>query len=440
MKRTPALLLCLGLLSTGCRPDILVEVVSRIYPDGSIDRQVDVSGREKPSEDPPDTPGWLRDKSGLVLANPGQWDRVESSPSSLHAEGIFRSAEDVPPILAHVKGPDQVPDRQQVNLERDDLVILTRWRYRESLGDPYGPADVDAALNAILELVADYFREELTAMYGDRIDLQGVERFLNQQAGPIAREFLGARQSSPGVEKFQARYDRWRSVLSRYDAPVVYPGELEPGELPPDFWELQTDPLLEWSREQLAAAITTDDETVEPRHLQFIPDGEHLEERLVELLVRLYGSEEDGLNALDPLFQAIEGHYASGGSSRYRFRCRLELPGTILTTNGVTENDGLVWFFRGEDLAGGDRILFAESVELNLRALKALSARRSLGAQDLLNLVDILGERDPDDRIKERLKQAIEAGNLELLEDEEEELPPDLQPLALELAELLRRR
>ena len=212
------------------------------------------------------------------------------------------------------------------------------------------------------------------------------------------------------------------------------------GELPPDFWELQTDPLLDWSRSRLAAAVSTDDEAVEPRHLRFIPNMENLEERLVELLVRMYGSEEEGLQALEPLFQTIEGHYASGSSSRYRFRCRVKLPGTVLSTNGVAEDGELVWFFRGEELPAGDVILQADSVELNLPALRALAARRSFAAADLLNLVDILGERDPDDRLRERLEQAMEAGNLELLISDEDELPPDLQPLALELVELLRPR
>ena len=52
----------------------------------------------------------------------------------------------------------------------------------------------------------------------------------------------------------------------------------------------------------------------------------------------------------------------------------------------------------------------AVPVELNLRALKALSARRSLGAQDLLNLVDILGERDPDERGKPHLSHRFLGG------------------------------
>jgi hypothetical protein len=138
------------------------------------------------------------------------------------------------------------------------------------------------------------------------------------------------------------------------------------------------------------------------------------------------------------LFQAIEGHYASGGSSRYRFRCRITLPGTVLATNGAVEDGGLFWFFRGEELAGGDMVMQADSVELNLRALKALSARRDFQLLDLLNLVDILGDRDPEGALKERLKQAIDAGDLALLASEQDQLPPELQSLALELFAILQ--
>ncbi len=441
MRRTATLgLLCLGLFCAGCRPDVLVEIASRVYSDGSIDRQVDVTGRDKPTANLSETPGWLQDKTGLILAAPDRWDRVEIGPSTLHAEGIFRLPEDVPPVLAHIKGDSKVPDRQQVRLDRDDLVVLTRWRFQEQFGDPFGPAHVDAAVDKILELVSNYFRDELTAMYGSRVDLDGVDRFLRLDAGPVVREFLTARQSAPGIERFQNRYQRWRNILERHNAPVVYPENLEPGETIYDFWELQTDPLLDWSRERLAAAVSTSDETVEPRHLAFIPDALNLEERIEDLMVELYGSEEAALTELEPLFQTIEGHYASEGSPRYRFRCRVALPGKVLTTNGVAEDGELVWFFRGEELPAGDITLQAESVELNLPALKALSARRSFGAADLLNLVDILGKQDSDGRLKALLRQAMEAGNLTLLEDTEDELPPDLQPLALELLEILSRR
>lgn len=439
MRRMAVLVLCLGTFCTGCRPDVLVEIVSRVYADGSIDRQVAVTGREKPMTEPPETPGWLQDKAGLVLAEPGAWDRVSTSPSGFHAEGIFRSAGDVPPVLAHLQGASGMADRNQVQLAEDDLVVLTRWRFRESLGDPFGPAHVDSALNAILERVADYFRDELSAMYGDRIDLDGVDRFITSEAGTLAREFLLARQAAPGMERLADRYDRWRTILVRHNAPVVYPEEPQAGELPPDFWELQIDPLLDWSRERLAASVSTADEAVEARHLDFIPPGERLEEHLTELVIRLYGSEEAALSDLEPLLQALEGHYASNGSSRYRFRCRITLPGTVLGTNGVVEDGQPSWFFRGEALAGDGMTLLAESAELNLPALKALGARRDYDALELLNLVDILADRDPDDRLLQRLRDAVEAGNLAKLHDENEELPPDLQPLALELQEILSR-
>jgi hypothetical protein len=83
--------------------------------------------------------------------------------------------------------------------------------------------------------------------------------------------------------------------------------------------------------------------------------------------------------------------------------------------------------------------LLAESAELNLPALKALGARRGYDALELLNLVDILADRAPDDRLIQRLREAVETGSLDKLQDENEELPPDLRPLALELLEILSR-
>ena len=45
----------------------------------------------------------------------------------------------VPPLLAHTEGEGQrVLDRSRIELVNDDLVVLRRFTYRETRGDPYG--------------------------------------------------------------------------------------------------------------------------------------------------------------------------------------------------------------------------------------------------------------------------------------------------------------
>lgn len=438
MKRPAAIVLCLALFCTGCRPDVVVEIASRIYPDGSIHRQVDLSAGEKPGGPPPEAPGWLAEHTGLVLAAADDWDRVEHSPSGFHAEGIFQTAADLPVVLAHLEGGLRIPDRQEVRIDQDDLIIMTRWRYLERFGDPYGPAQFDAALQKLAEVLGSYYKEELTAMYGSRIDPEGVDRFLMQQAIPMVRDFLGADRIEADARSTHEHYSRLREIVESYGGPVIYPETLGPGEEPPDFWDLQFDPLMAWSRERIAEAVSTPEEVVSPHHLQFIPDSSNLEERLEEFMSRSYDSEEAAQDELEPALQAMKGLYASGSSPRYRFRCRVSLPGTVLNTNGVTDGEELVWFFRGEELPAGDRSLMAESVELNRSALRALSARRSFTQLEALNLVDILDKQDPDDRLKNLLQKAVEEGRLSLLGDKENGLPEDGQALALELLAILQ--
>ncbi len=439
----PILLLALAATFTGCRTEILVEIVTTIYQDGSIDRHVSITGREKAGEKPSWKDGTLAENANVTLANPDAWDHVETSPSKVTAEGFFTSPGDVPALLAHIDEGNRAPDRQRLVLKLDDLVIMQRFRYQETFGDPFGPADADAALDSLLGLIENWFREELQRIFPNDANMDGVRDFLQQDVRPVAREILVGRRALPGYERLEHRVRSWQKTFENHGIPVIPLGgdeEEQPGY--DRFWDAQTGPLLDWSRERLARAVSTEELRVDPRHLAFIPSEDGLEEMLMEVFVRLWGSEEAGLKQLEPLFQAIQGHYGSMFSPRYRFHNQVTLPGIRLTANGADEDQGWTWFFRGEEMAIGDVIHHAESIVLNLDALRALGARRGFSKADLMNLVDILDERDPDGALKEHLQYAVQQGEMELLTDKErmKVLPEELHPLALELAALLKEQ
>ena len=89
MPRRTIVLLASILFLTGCRPDVVVEIASRVYADGSIHRQVMITGRDRPEADLPEEPGWLPEKTGVVLAEPDRWERSEAGPGVLEAEAVF---------------------------------------------------------------------------------------------------------------------------------------------------------------------------------------------------------------------------------------------------------------------------------------------------------------------------------------------------------------
>ena len=78
---------------------------------------------------------------------------MDERPGYLSAEQTFGSVEQVPPLLAHTEGEADegrpVLDRSRIELTNDDLVVLRRFTYRETRGDPYGIEELNAALDAL---------------------------------------------------------------------------------------------------------------------------------------------------------------------------------------------------------------------------------------------------------------------------------------------------
>jgi hypothetical protein len=144
---------------------------------------------------------------------------------------------------------------------------------------------------------------------------------------------------------------------------------------------------------------------------------------------------EDLTHRIEPLLPALSGYYGDIGGPRFRFEARVVVAGKLLRTNGTPDRDSVVWVFRDDDLAKGPRVLETESVEANDDALRSLGARRDLDTADLLQLTDLLTERDTAGQIHKVLVEAVRAGKLELLRDSK--VPAEAQVLARELADLL---
>jgi hypothetical protein len=300
-------------------------------------------------------------------------------------------------------------------LESRDLVVFTHWTYIETYGDPYGQDRLGVAVDGFTDLTIELLENELQASFGDRVDRSGLYRLLRTEGRRMAIELIEVE-----VDGSEDKPLLWSQVLSRHGVPVV---EASPDE----FWSAQAEPFSEWVRERFAEALSTTDYTIEPRDLVFWPNfsGDTVEEDLNHLAVRTWGSEEALNERVMPLFEIMAGYYGDFQADRFRFRTGVELPGTVIRTNGTVDDDMVVWFFRGADLVQGKVVMQAETVEINDRALRSLGVRRELTPLELLELTDLLTIRDPEDALKELLALAVEDGNLEILEKEGTDLYAD---------------
>lgn len=418
------------LFGTGCGFEAVVRLATQVYEDGTLHRRLEVTGREDDGSMPTEE-GWLREKLGLELADPKAWDRVVRAPGRLMAEGYFPHAGSLPAPLAHHTEAGRVSDRNRATLSREDRVILTWWVYRETYGDPFGASEVEAALDGLADLAMEALGAEVRRQFGRQVNPDRAASFLCVRARALAAGILQADREAPGRDPLAQRRDAWIEVLTRHGVTVT---PVAAGE---DFWEAHAPHLLQWLRDLLAHALSTDERPVAPEDLySLLPNAEEWPSRINEITERVWGSEEALEERAIPYLEALIGYYGGGSANRFRFEASLRLPGVLLATNGTPAGEEVAWFFRDEDITLGEVVMTAESVELDRRALRSLGSTVSFSPVELLRLRDILVDRDPEGELTERLSLAVAQGDLAVLSDTEG-LSEDLTPYARELVELL---
>jgi len=427
-------------LTISCRADVLIRLATQVYHDGSMERQLDVRGSgkqaswsdEQPADDADDEPedeGWLESEVGVRIAQPGSWSRVENGAGWLRAEGFFRTADDLPPLLTFETGGGRRMDRVRTTIDIDDKVVLKRWRYLERHADPFSSGDASQALDRLIDLVHEALDHELKLEFGDDFDTRPAELFLRQEAKGLASALISVRRQQPGLENFSRRASLWADVLSQYGV------SLRPYE-ERDFWDAQSPALSAWLRERVAAALSTRDQLVSPDQLGFWPIGDDMEEQAMALVARVWGDADELWERASPHVAAITGYYGSSNSPRFRFESRVQLPGMLLRTNGTPDGETVLWLFRPDDVTFGELVLRAESVEPQLPKLRAMGARRAFEPAQLAQMADLLWKRDPEGVLLDALRRAVADGKLSALRDEDG-IPAEYQERATELAAIL---
>jgi hypothetical protein len=424
----------LGLLlaAASCRPELVVRFATTVYHDGGVGREVElalsaVGDGEGPADEPPQE-GLA--EIGADLADRDAWARVDEGPGWIRAGGFFTDVAELPALVEFSSRGQARSTRSRTTLAVEDGVVLTRWIYAESHGDPYSAEDGAHALDALIELVVEALRHEVDRQLGPDVATTAAEEFLRGDVRGLAWEMLTVSRGAPGWERLESRAERWTELLRRHGLPAVEGGE------PDGFWNLQMPVLLVWLRDGVAKALSTEERTIRPRDLPFFPSGEEWEAEATAVIERVWGGEDELYALVEPHLAAMAGFYGTDDAPRVRFESRVRLPGTLLHTDGTPDDGAVVWSFRQEDLTRGEVALRAESVEPAAEVLTVLGARREFDRASLLRLADILFSRDPDGRLASLLRDAAGEGRLDRLRGEDA-APPELQDLAVELADLL---
>jgi len=424
MRRAAGVLLGLGaaLLAASCGEEIAVRQGTRVHPDGTIGRTVLIAARE-PGRKEPTPAAWI--DSLVDLARPDAWGRVDRTATSIRAEGVFASAAEIPPTLRHQQGDDAwVTDRQAVMLSVEDLRLLRVFTYEEIWGDPFGPEKLEDLVDTLSALVTGRLRDNITRHFGGEIDPGPAVAQIRRRGEALFRDVAASLRATQ-FDPDEVQKANLAAVFRTHGLPPLPAGALESAAR-----FLQ--PVLDWSRDLCAQALSTPDRRIEAADLGFWPTPEEVERRFES------GEEETPdpeLAALgDALVSAVFGVYGSG-DHHFQVQVTVRLPGRLVSTDGMPDgDDGAIWVLGHPDLNLG-RNARAVSVELDRQVLVDLGARREYGPAALLELVTVLRDLPPvldealDEAIRKRsLAPLRQAGRRDLLELLDPSLPPWPEP------------
>jgi len=392
-----------ALLSLSCNEVVLVRWATTVYGDGSLQRRLEVTARD-PNAAAPAGAAWIEDDLKLHVADPNSWSHIEHSPGLLLAEGFFQSVAAVPRTLAHSTDTGLHPDRMKTSLHVQDLVVIRRWDYRETYGDPFGSEDIESSMDALTEMARRFLHEGIRSEFGEGVHPMPADGFLATELRPLVSDLLAAGMLSPlDPRPLDADSVPWRAVLTRRGIPCAK------GEDPMDP-EPAIAALLGWSRRRLAVKLSTPRRAIHPEDLSFLS-----EDGAARIVDRLWGDRETLETMIGARLEAIQGYYSSAAIPGFTFESNVELPGLVVRTNGTPDGGSILWLFRGEDLRQGDRAMEATSVVVDDAKLRDLGARREFDPASLLRLLDILETRDADGRLASLLARAVAGGGLSLL-------------------------
>lgn len=424
---------------SGCEATqlVIVRQTTVVHEDGVITRTVRLervnTGNTSASEDSTLDRSWVESeafkagRNDIRIAYPDSWSRLEKTYDGIVAEDSCTAVGDVRPSLAHSTSVGLLPDRMELDLQHEDLVLLERWKYREIHGDPFDAVNREVALDMLLGLIAEPLYSELRIQFGSDYDFSPAAAFLYREGRPLLREILELLRTNWTQETLPegAQLDE---ALSRHGVPL---SELAVSSEPDEstHWNLRVNDLLAWMRKEVAAALSVNGHTVREEDLAFWPttengeeDLEEREEQLLKIGNRTWPGETE--HRADVIVEMYLGHYlgagglfdSNPGSPVEFFESRLHLPGVLIRTNGTPDGGDTFWQYSPSDLYQGDMVLEAESILLNKENLRALGVHRELQMAELFRITGILAG-DSDGKLAELLTQAVAAKDVKLLED-----------------------
>lgn len=422
-------LLAVGALP-GCLPRIEIQSRTRILEDGTAVRETVIRKirRDADNEEQArlNARALIEDLGDGLLADfPG----AMVTDDQIRITGIYPDPERMPPDFRRDVDVLDERARNHVDFHMEDILIGTRYLYRERFVDAIRPEDQKGARKELVRFVTRFVQAAVRHEFGRAYDTAALHKYADQELASLVddligfywseRRDLGRKDPVTGQTGLDRALARALPRLAKFGLPVAT--NLSRND--------NVTILAAWLQDLLAnTLVPKTPDAPGPRATDFaylfspeepLAGIEIAARRTAELE---FGSTEAAEQAFQRALLGVTGTFGSPpAEAEFSFDCAVEMPGLLLRTNGFVETEhSAFWLFDGEKVFPDGVSLELESVVLRPELLGAIrEVRHDLSRRDAVLVIDTLEGIAPPtrQRMRELLAECRARGTVARLDD-----------------------
>jgi hypothetical protein len=394
----------------GCKAKIF-RAETTLHSDGSVSRAI-----YQPVEETPEAARDAAKWKGITFASRvphedwrGAIAELPSAPANkdndyFAAWGEFSEASQLPQS-ALIDAPEGIADGTlEREYERNDYVLVTEHRWRETLTDVVTLDDMHQARHELAEIVIPLAEKFLQQAYGNDHDIQPLVDWMHQEGRPLFYELTDAYfdlATRKGPHDETVLLATFEPILKRHGVSMRDEGGalIELNEVVGRrIKQLFVEKLRR--RNGDPASAETIAELMQWLGVETRPDGiepQRLNTIFKQVLAEKFSDEAEMKAALLPLAVRILGIYGADFGPERQFEYQHQMPGTLVETSGELMSDNeTLWRFSDSQAYPAGYTMSCRSLEPNVTLEQKLLARPVLtDRKAMLRYIDLLRNNEP---------------------------------------------
>ncbi len=417
---------CLATIA-GCLPEILVASRTRVLADGTVTRETTFTKtRASPNND--EEKLW-NDRPILQDLGKGTGDGfavLERTDDVFKFAGAFQDVSKMPSDFRRDVPLIGATSSNRASLVREDILIGTRFLWREQYADAIEPKEQKDARKELVKFLIEFVKSAAKHEFSDRYDSAAFDRWCDADLAALVDDFIGIywaeRKTIGDVDPHTGKsgFDRG---LDKIVLRLAKFGVKLDRESMPDS-DQNVGVIRTFITRLLAAKLKPKSGGAAPRPEDFVYlfPQEHpwsgLEVAMDRACERDFGGKAEAERALQRVLLGVTGTFGSPpAEATFKFDCTVEMPGELLRTNGILDyGNAVFWVFEGEDLypdgfrVEAESVLFDATLPGRIRELLPQFTKR-----DAVRMISALDGVSADDRrkLRETFDLCLRAGTLD---------------------------